>query len=1035
MKKRIIQPLYIFYLLLFIQINLFAQSNFHTLKDTLLAQKCIDSSKYYHRLLKNEEAIKFINSAIKIYEDIYGKDTELLVSLYMNKSFYSLNKEINTNLANVDTCIRIISSKYGMDDVKMRQLINMKAWLYGYYSKYELGLNFLKKYLSLFKNESINDYDYSKSFDHIGFYYIKLNLSDSAIVYYKKTIELLKDIKNKEIDKVKSINIVRNSLANAYLQNGQIEEYEEVKVPIENMIKPDYFDNINAKDTLGLLDKYQYLGDNAFEHEDIYKALNYYKIYASLFKNYSRYASKDLAYAYLNIGDLLITVQEYEDGYSYYKKAEEIYKNNFKEDNRKFANCLEKEAFSLMKLTKYDESLKCYLQSINIKKQIDSTSVETAISLKNLANLFIQLGQYNAAENYFDQSIILLSNKKNTVKLNIVYSDYARLEYYKKDYNKSKFYIQKSFDICNYSNENPSKNIKLINSVINNLDLLSQINIRKYNDENNIKYIDTAIFLYDNALALIDINRERQNIYSKESYNFSFKNIFEHAIQANLIVGEKLQRESNVEKAFSFSEKTKFLELLEATKKTQALNYAGIPDSLLQKEKYFQESIAKVSKLLFENLEDDKTKAPNYLANLRLSEGNLQYKYRSFQKQLETQYPEYYRLKNISGLINLAQIKAEVKQNQNAILTYFTGDSSIYIFLIKENTTIAKEIKKDFNLEELVHSMLSSITGFKTNPALSSSFDSLALSYSNAAQQLYEKLILPVATYLPEKLIIIPDGILGYIPFEALVIEKPSTPSRYSQYHYLLKDHKISYCYSISMLNEMTQKKTYDGNVSNFCSFAPFYKGDTTSLTGIVAFSDFGRKELNPLPYSGEEAISISKLMNGKYYLAENATKSKFLNVASNSKILHLATHAQANDKMGDFCFLIFSNKIDSIEKELLYAREIYNLQLKAELVTLSACETGLGELKKGEGIISLARAFTYAGAKSIVTSLWQISDSKTKDIMISFYKNLQNGLRKDEALWKAKIDYLSKNKGEAASPFYWASFIGIGDMNALTQK
>jgi CHAT domain-containing protein len=175
--------------------------------------------------------------------------------------------------------------------------------------------------------------------------------------------------------------------------------------------------------------------------------------------------------------------------------------------------------------------------------------------------------------------------------------------------------------------------------------------------------------------------------------------------------------------------------------------------------------------------------------------------------------------------------------------------------------------------------------------------------------------------------------------------------------------------------------------------------------------------------------------MNGKYYLAENATKSKFLNVASNSKILHLATHAQANDKMGDFCFLIFSNRKDREEKELLYAREIYNLQLKADLVTLSACETGLGELKKGEGIISLARAFAYAGAKSIVTSLWQISDVRTKDLMISFYKNLHNGLQKDDALWKAKMDYLHKNKGEAASPFYWASFIGIGDMSPLIAK
>lgn len=103
-------------------------------------------------------------------------------------------------------------------------------------------------------------------------------------------------------------------------------------------------------------------------------------------------------------------------------------------------------------------------------------------------------------------------------------------------------------------------------------------------------------------------------------------------------------------------------------------------------------------------------------------------------------------------------------------------------------------------------------------------------------------------------------------------------------------------------------------------------------------------------------------------------------------------------------------------------------------MVVLPACETGIGKLQKGEGIISLARAFAYAGAKSIFTTLWQVSDEKTKSLMVSFYRNLKQGETKGAALRKAKLEYLdgNKGKGEATHPFFWAGLIGIGDMSAV---
>ncbi|MCK6694511.1 MAG: CHAT domain-containing protein, partial [Thermoanaerobaculia bacterium] len=218
----------------------------------------------------------------------------------------------------------------------------------------------------------------------------------------------------------------------------------------------------------------------------------------------------------------------------------------------------------------------------------------------------------------------------------------------------------------------------------------------------------------------------------------------------------------------------------------------------------------------------------------------------------------------------------------------------------------------------------------------------------------------------------------------------------------------------------------------NFLGFAPHYDGDTTLLDSLFLYDDNMRKDLRPLPHSGEEVFRGAKMMKGQAFIGGEASKSAFTENASRARILHLATHGQANDRAGDYCFLVFANPADSAQHELLYARDIYNLLINADLVTLSACETGIGELQGGEGIISLARAFAYAGAKSIVTSLWSVSDSKTKDLMLDFYRNLRKGMLKDEALRQAKLDYLKRHRGQAAHPFYWAGFVGIGNMGKL---
>jgi CHAT domain-containing protein len=190
---------------------------------------------------------------------------------------------------------------------------------------------------------------------------------------------------------------------------------------------------------------------------------------------------------------------------------------------------------------------------------------------------------------------------------------------------------------------------------------------------------------------------------------------------------------------------------------------------------------------------------------------------------------------------------------------------------------------------------------------------------------------------------------------------------------------------------------------------------------------------LAPLNFNNKEINDVKKILGtGAVYIGKDATEERFKKDASKYRIIHFATHGMANDRDPDFSLLAFTEIRDSIENEFLYVSDLYNLKLNADLVVLSACETGLGEIRRGEGVISLARGFSYAGAKSIFTTLWSVNDQSTAMIIESFYKYLKEGKEKDEALHLAKSDFIKSADNNRAHPFLWAPYILIGDSSVI---
>ncbi|MCO6489160.1 MAG: CHAT domain-containing protein [Phaeodactylibacter sp.] len=536
---------------------------------------------------------------------------------------------------------------------------------------------------------------------------------------------------------------------------------------------------------------------------------------------------------------------------------------------------------------------------------------------------------------------------------------------------------------------------------------------------------DSAAACLDEAIAIIE--GERANLTFSQSKK-QLSTLAQPAIAAAIQLKIRSASPTRKDKAAAFllSERSKAMILLEAIREANALSFGGVPDSLVEKEQDLNTQMNELENAILEESRkggqaDRASIADN---NRRLFEA--QRAYVKLKERLARDHQEYYRLKFEQRLAGIKEIQDSLLDDSQALLEYFVGDSSIFIFLVKKDDYQVHEVKRDALLEKWVEQLRHNI---------SQQHIVNLETYAEVAPKLYDKLFAPIANQLPERLIIIPDGILGYVPFEALLTEAPENVYEPEHFPYLLRRHQISYSYSATLLREMQQKKHRQTPTREMLAMAPFATTDTI-LTSHLDQSgwqaDTRGDTLKPLLWSRTELDSLKEIFHTDAFYGQDATEERFTELAGAYRFIHLPTHGKADSRVGDYSWLAFAPRPDSLENELLYVRDLYNLSLNADLVTLSACETAAGELQRGEGIISLARAFAYAGAKSIATTLWQVNDRSTQELMVSFYRYLDAGLPKDEALRQAKLDYLEAHSGTAAHPCFWAAVIGIGDMEAV---
>ncbi len=499
------------------------------------------------------------------------------------------------------------------------------------------------------------------------------------------------------------------------------------------------------------------------------------------------------------------------------------------------------------------------------------------------------------------------------------------------------------------------------------------------------------------------------------------------AIRIRLALYERDKQAIHFDKAWQYMEQSRSILLTDRLRANKLIDIPGFPEDLAQREYDLRREIY--------NLQNPLPETGS--ANDSLAFSAKQKELRAVMDTIQAQFPKIYALRYGQAPLLPQACRDQLDSNQ-IMLNYFHSDSLAFLLWIRTDTFGYIQIAEAEKLDTLVKQLRFGLTGYHTAPKTAQSpklYENSVEQYVNAGAKLFDLLIEPVKDKLTPELIIFPDGILNYVPFEALLSKQPTKSSldkgRLHLFPYLVKNNKVSYCYSATLWEEMKNKLHETPAQKEWIAFAPF---SGRALANTKTSSPLS-SEFKTLENSAIVVNTIKRLLQkGDIYFRDSATTQQFMKLSPAYRILHLDTHAKAVDKNGEYCFLVFWNNEEGAARiDSIFVRDLYGLILNADMVVLSACETNIGEFQRGEGVISLTRAFAWAGAKSIVATLWQVDDEGSKDLMVDFYTGLKHGkLTKDAALTQAKRKYYENRINEEAHPFFWAGFIGVGDMSAL---
>ncbi len=793
-----------------------------------------------------------------------------------------------------------------------------------------------------------------------------------------------------------------------------------------------------------------YIATENFSGNPSLESLKILENQEKLFNPKSKAEFLAMVYLYCNKAFGLNNFNQTEKAIVTYEKAWKAYQKHAKNEPLETYDiveyCLKPLGNLYTKIGDYDNaenSIKQYFYIANL----ENNQAHKYAAILNLTNVFYYSGKNQEAINLLEKTINLeqLTESQKGVLYNSLGNNYLQIKNKIKainSYNLSVKFLKNSND--NTSLSNAYRNIALLN---NDLKLFEKAKGLMLENKNNSArelakiYLNEAVLLFQNN----KINQSQQAItkvfktllpsysYVKNSLpsknSLYAENTFIEALslQATIFKVQDLPKKALESYALSFyvDELLQALLVYENSKIVGQINARNRTEKCIEIYYELYQNEKKINYLEEAFLLQEKTKSA-VLKSAILEKKQLSKEEKILHAQLqecsnsilkEQQKLEYANISKINEWIkkqnelmlllksksksnktnsielDVLELYSKLEQDKAVLIEYFEGEKTLYCFTF-QNKKITLQKINDFKETNLIYSF---INFFKTSDAISNN----PKQYNSVANSCYQFLRIPKKSNY-KNLIIIPDGILCFLPFEALITKKSST-TNFAKMNYLLNDFTVSY-----------------NNSARFYYDVVPLQFKTESVLGIFPVFKNTSQELT---YSVNEQKAIEKQFSGNYFSTNNATFSNFKQNCLSNSILHLSTHASSGD-------IFEPASIKFIEQDVLYS-EFYNLDLQPNLVVLSACETGLGKLYKSEGAMSVARGFQFAGAQNLLFSLWKVNDFTTSVIMENFYKNINQKKTYAKANHQSKLNFLKNSSIPNAkkSPYYWSAFVYYGTL------
>jgi CHAT domain-containing protein/Tfp pilus assembly protein PilF len=844
--------------------------------------------------------------------------------------------------------------------------------------------------------------------NNIGLVYSDLGENQKALEYYSQSLSLFQAVGDARGEAA-----TLNSIGNVYSVLGEKQkalEYYSQSLPLFRAVG-DARGEATTLNNIGLV--YSALGEKQ-------KAQEYYSQSLPLFREVGDRTGEAATLA--NIGLVYSALGENQKALEYYSQSLPLFQAV--SDRTLEARTLNNIGGVYSDLGEKQKALEYYSQSLPLSRAVGDQS-QQATTLNNIGLVYSELREKQKALQYYSQSLPLSRAvgdlRGEAVTLTSIGAVYSELG----DNQKALEYYSQSLPLFGAVGDRSGEAVTLSNIAAAKRD--------RGNLTEALTNIETALKIIE------DLRTKISSPELRTSYFATVQNYYQFYIDLLMQLHKTNPKSGYDTKAFEASERSRARTLLELLQEANANIREGVSPELLQKERSLQQQLDALEKRRIEVLSPT-NHTPQQETELEQQRQTLFAQYQDIEAQIRTTSPRYAALTQPQPLTR-EQIQQQILDENTILLQYSLGKDRSYLWAVTKTSITSYELPKAADIETTAKIFRDAVSApsSRDNPN----------QVAKANDPISQIILQPVAAQLGQKrLLIVGDGVLNYLPFAALSLPGKSGENGNQP---LIVDHEIVLLPSVSTLGILRQNyndrqppnrtlailadpvfSPNDERVKNSSS-ATTQQAVEAANPGLSRSRGDKTGQFERLNFTRQEAQIIQALFPANSrsesldFAASRATATN--PNLSEYKIIHFATHGFANSDYPELSGIVMSlvDEKGNALNGFLRLTDIFNLKLAADLVVLSACQTGMGQNIQGEGLVGLTRGFMYAGAQRVVVSLWTVDDEGTATLMSSFYQGmLQKGLTPAAALRAAQLEMWKQEKWK--SPYYWAAFTLQGE-------